>query len=57
MAEFLKKLGEKKTLGPHRGPGDGTQKEVSVHRVVHGMLGVREESEWIRNRQDQCTDS
>ena len=53
---FAKTRGKEKTLGHRRGPRDGN-KTVALKRVVHGMLGVREESEWIRNRQIQCTDS
>ncbi len=53
---FAKTRGKEKALGPRRGPVR-RKKADARKRVVHGTLGDREESEWIRNRQDQCTDS
>ena len=53
---FAKTRGKGKTFGSRRVPV--RRKKTGVFkRVVHRTLGDREESEWIRNRQDQCTDS
>ena len=54
-AEFLQKLsGKRKTSRTPQGPGR-RKKAGARKRVVHVMLGEREESEWIRNRLSHVT--